>query len=112
MPGVTSYVLKGGPCDGKTGRLSPPIVSAGQLVCKNGIYKITSPVQVVGGREVFKYAGKVSSGGDGGGAAHAHGGWKDVRHSVNHTMPRSLNRAHSHLEAALRSLSHSRKVRG
>lgn len=47
----------------------------------------------------------------GGKAAHAHSGWTDLRHAINHNMPQALRRSEQHTAAALRSLSKSRKVR-
>lgn len=54
-----------------------------------------------------------TSGGGGGGSgspAHAHGGWNDLRHTVNHGMPKTLRHSHRNIEAALRALSRARKV--
>lgn len=53
------------------------------------------------------------SGGQGGGgkAARAHGGWNDLRHSINHNMPKALRSSEQHTRAALRALSKARKVR-
>ena len=54
-----------------------------------------------------------SGGGSGGGSksASAHHGWTDLRRSVNHNMPKALRTSESNTRAALRSLSHARKVR-
>ena len=112
MPGgVTQYILRGGPCDGKTGELTPEIAQSGQLQCGGHIYKITSPVQVSGGREVFRDAGKVPPPPSPPKAARAHGGWHDVRRSVNQRMPAALRQSQHSMEAALRELSRGRKVR-
>lgn len=59
--------------------------------------------------------GPPSGGGGGGGggskSVRAHSGWADLRHSINHNMPRALNKSNRNVRAALRSLSHGRKVR-
>ena len=44
-------------------------------------------------------------------APRAHGGWRDLRRSVNRTMPHSLNQAGRLTRLALRATSHGRKVR-
>jgi hypothetical protein len=51
------------------------------------------------------------SGGKGGKAARAHGGWNDLRHTINHNMPKALRSSERHTHAALRALSKARKVR-
>lgn len=113
MPGgITQYVLRGGPCDGKQGTLTPAIEQSGQLTCNNHIYKITYPVQIDGGREVFKDAGAVPAPKEGVSTPHTHHGWSDLQHSFNRNMPKSLNGARKYQEAALRSLGRGRKVRG
>lgn len=111
MPGITQYVLQGGPCDGDTGDLDPNIDSTGQLVCKGGLYKRVLPAKVVSGREVFKYAGKADTGGGAVKAAKAHGGWSDVRKSVNRHMPHALSRSQRNTRAALQALHRARRVR-
>lgn len=112
MPGgVNTYVLTGGPCDGKIGQLSPSIDQSGQIVCQQHLYKRTNPAQVQGGHEVFKDSGPVPTGPPAGNAAHAHHGWNDLRHSVNHNMPAALRAAQHSTRAALRSLGRGRKVR-
>lgn len=113
MPGgVTGYILKGGPCDGNKGELTPEIEQSGQLTCQNHVYKITSPVQNDGGREVFRDAGAVPKQQTGVKAAAAHSGWGDIRKSVNHRMPDALRKSQHNTQAALRSLHRGRKVRG
>ena len=54
-----------------------------------------------------------TGGGKGGGgkAARAHSGWNDLRRTVNHRMPKALRTSERNIHAALRSLSHARKVR-
>jgi hypothetical protein len=111
VPGITSYVLRGGPCAGKTGSLTPGIIAAGEVDCQGGQYKITHPVQVVNGREVFKYAGKVPAPPKATVTApRAHKGWSDMQRSVNHHWPAAMRRSEHHLRAAWRSLGKARKV--
>ena len=50
-------------------------------------------------------------GGGGGKGARAHHGWTDLRHSINHNMPKALRASEQHTSAALRALSKARKVR-
>jgi hypothetical protein len=57
-------------------------------------------------------SGQGGGGGGGGGkGSRAHGGWNDLRRSVNHNMPKALRTSEQHTRAALRSLSRARKVR-
>lgn len=51
------------------------------------------------------------SGGDGISAPRAHKGWHDIRRSVNHNWPRALKASERQTRAALRRISHARKVR-
>lgn len=44
-------------------------------------------------------------------APRAHNGWRDLRKSVNRTMPHALNRAGTLTRQALRATSHGRKVK-
>lgn len=56
--------------------------------------------------------GTTGGGGGGGGkAARAHSGWNDLRRTLNHRMPKALRTSQHNVHAALRSLSHARKVR-
>lgn len=50
-------------------------------------------------------------GGGGGSASRAHGGWNDLRRTVNHRMPSALRTSERHTHAALRALSKARRVR-
>lgn len=111
-PGPSLYYLKGGPCDGNTGQLSPAQEQARQVECKGSLYKEDAADASHRPDIVFKYAGKVPGPPPtGGGTPHTHKGWSDLQHSVNHNLPRSLSRAESHTRAALRSLGRGRKVR-
>lgn len=51
------------------------------------------------------------SGSGGGKAGAAHSGWTDLRHTVNHNMPKALKTSQHNVHAALRALSKGRKVR-
>lgn len=56
--------------------------------------------------------GTTGGGGVGGGkAARAHSGWNDLRRTVNRDLPKALRTSTRNTQAALRSLSHARKVR-
>ena len=52
--------------------------------------------------------GGPSSGGKG---ARAHSGWSDLRRSVNARLPAALRSSERNVHAALRSLSHARRMR-
>ena len=108
---MANVYLKGGPCNGKTRTLTPAEADTGELVCKSSLYKNPETGAHHNGAIVFDYAGVAPGQGATVKAAHAHSGWRDVRHSVNHNMPGALRRSEKHMAAALRSLSHARKVR-
>lgn len=55
--------------------------------------------------------GSQAGGGDGGGSAALLPGWHSVRRSLNTNWRKGLNKSEREIQAALRSLSHSRKVR-
>lgn len=63
------------------------------------------------------YATATTSGGSGGGgggggkASHAHHGWADLRHTVNHNLPKALRTSGHNTSAALRALGRGRKVK-
>ena len=113
MAETTAY-LKGGPCDGKTQVVAvkgkPPLF----VTCSDGFYNITKPRSYHGGNVVYKYAGKAPVPPPPAklGAPHALGGWKALRKSVNKGMPHALTYSQKLTRQSLRSLGHSRKVRG
>jgi hypothetical protein len=107
---VPAY-LEGGPCDKTTRDLTPAEADSATLVCKTGLYKAAYPPEQHKGAIVFKYAGKADTGGGAIKAAKAHGGWADVRKSVNRHMPRSLSRSQRDTRAALRALHRAHRVR-
>jgi hypothetical protein len=111
MPGLTEYVLRGGPCDGNTGTLSPAIDQSGQLTCGGHIYKISSPVEVSGGREVFRDAGAVPAPAPGGIAPHATTGWNALRRVFNHNLPKTVHHVARINRATHAELYHHSKVR-
>lgn len=63
------------------------------------------------------YATATTSGGTGGGgpgkgsSSHAHHGWADLRHTLNHNLPKALRTSGRNTSAALRSLGRGRKVK-
>lgn len=111
MAGVTQYILKGGPCDGRTGQLSPAIDQSGQIDCQGHVYKRDEPVKIDGGREVFADAGAVPAPPPQPGTPHTHKGWADLQHSFNVNLHKSLQRSDANTAAAWRSLSRASKVR-
>lgn len=62
-----------------------------------------------------EYVASATVPGSGGGsnlnAPRAHGGWRDLRKSVNRNMPHALNRAGSLTRQALRTAAHGRRVK-
>ena len=51
------------------------------------------------------------SGGSSGRAPHFHSGYRDLQHTWEHNLPNSLRKSGKLTDAALRSLSHGRKVK-
>ena len=87
-------------------------------------YKVSDPNAVASdlskwGSGVFAavYHNEVvaAQGGGGGGAGGkqtgAHSGWNDLRHSINHNLPRALAASERNTRIALRAVSRARKVR-
>lgn len=112
---ATPVALVGGPCDGETKTVSDATVRSGHLTCKGTLYEKTDVIHV---GDLITFAtldaiSGVSTGKGTGGniASHTHKGWEDVRRSINHRLPETLRQSHALTSAALRSLSHSRKVR-
>lgn len=59
-----------------------------------------------------KMQGSSGSGsGSGTKASHTHHGWADLRHTMNHNLPKALRFSGHNTSAALRSLGHGRKVK-
>ena len=111
MPGITEYVLTGGPCDGKTGRLSPQDETLRQIECGGAIYREPNPAKIDSGHLVFRFAGKAPTGTPAAPDAHALHGWHDLSRSLHKRMPATLRAAEKNRQAALRTLNHARKVR-
>lgn len=106
-----TYYLKGGPCGGKTGTLTPNQPAPAEIDCGGGKYTESSPAQRRNGALVYDFAGMLSPSGGGGQAPHTHSGWARLQHSVNVNMPHNLNRSQRNNRAALRALAKARKVR-
>lgn len=111
MPaGITQYVLQGGPCDGNTGDLTPAIDSSGRIQCGGHNYDRAEPVQVVGGRELFKDAGAIPAPPKPGVSPRAHKAWAHLQHAVNREWPATLKDSGRMTSAALRALARTHKV--
>lgn len=103
--------LKDGPCDGRTHTLTNAEAKANQVVCKGWLYQFSPAAGLHDGDEIFIATGPYVAPGKIGKAAHAHGGWNDLRRAFNHTMPASLRSVKRANRAALRSVARARKVR-
>lgn len=108
---VSQIYLQGGPCNGRT--VSANDIQGGlvgYIKCGGGYYTDSGNMRP-NGDEIFSYSGNTApSPPDTAGAARAHGGWADVRKSVNRRMPAALKASKRNTAAALRSLSRARKV--
>lgn len=111
MAVASTYYLKGGPCAGKTGELTPAEEQSQQITCGGHIYKEDAADNSQRPAIVFKDTGAVPAPPKGGGTPHTHKGWSDVQHSVNVNLRHALNTSQRNTSAALRSLSRSRKVK-
>ena len=114
MPGrtVVAY-LEGGPCDGRSRKLTGAEVNSGTLTCNGENYNHTNNLH--NGEVIFKFAAKPSGGGGGGGtvkAARAHNGWADLQRTVNRKWPKAISNSERVTRAALRSLNRTHKVKG
>ena len=112
MAAATPIYLQGGPCDGKTTDANAIVGGLTAYIPCGGGYYIDSGNTRPDGTPIWKYYGKSAPQPPGGAtSARAHGGWHDVRVSVNKHMPAALRSSHHNTQAALRSLSRARKVR-
>jgi hypothetical protein len=113
LPADTAY-LTGGPCAGKTQKISAAESDSGTIICKGGLYQNADTVRG-NGDIVFKYAGAASTGGGGTSqtikAPQALRGWKALRKSLNKGYPTTLAFMQHGNQDALRSLHQTRKVR-
>ncbi len=105
--------MKGGPCDGKTRRITAGVETYGSIECKGGLYLISVPAKRHDGHRVFNYSGDAISPGTppASSAAHLHKGYADLRHSVNRNFPAALAASHRSLQAGLRSLHRAHRVK-
>lgn len=112
---ATSRVyLQGGPCNGRT--VSADQIQGGlvgYILCR-GHYYLDSGRTRRNGNAIFIDSGTTAPQPPGStnlNAPRAHSGWRDLRRSVNRTMPHALNRASALTRSALRATSHGRKVK-
>jgi hypothetical protein len=108
----TAY-LQGGPCDGRTRKLSVAESDSGSLICGGDLYLNDNGKRRPNGDIIFKDAGPAPSSGGGSDttAPHAHKGWADLQRSVNHKLPAAMSSADKHARDALRSLAKASRVR-
>jgi hypothetical protein len=113
MATVTAY-LQGGPCDGRTRKLTQAETKSGSLTCGGDLYLFDGGKLRPNGDTIFKDAGKAPPPGPIGtslAAPRAHKGWADMRRSVNHGWPAALRASDHQIRAALRSLGRAHKVK-
>ena len=106
--------LINGPCSGQRKTLTPDEFAAGETTCKGAVYVYDGVTRPSGQLPHFTYRPGAPPPPSTGGnltAPRAHGGWQDLRRSINHKLPRSLNRAGSLTRAALRATSGGRRVK-
>jgi hypothetical protein len=103
--------LQGGPCDGKIVELTAAETDSASVYCKGAWYRNPGTGKRRDGALIFVFAGKPPGPGGPIKAPKAHGGWTDVRKSVNRHMPAGLRRSQRKTRAALRTLSRARRVR-
>lgn len=106
--------LQGGPCDGRTvsaDRIVGGLV--GYIRCGGGYYTDAGKRRR-NGNEIFGYSGTTPPqppSGGGAGEPHVHKGWHALRRSINHNMPKHLERAEELTRKALRATSKGGRVR-
>lgn len=112
MPGqVPTYLLVGGPCDGKIGQISPQISTARQLICQNHVYKEGDPPVLQGGHVLFKDAGKVPKPNDNVPSPRAHRGWHSLSRTLNKRWHPTITQVQRDTRAALHAMGRGRKVK-
>lgn len=113
MADVTVY-LNGGPCDGTNKSLTQKQYDSHVTTCKSTTYKYDKTLTQHSELPVFSSAdsfGVTSTSSGNLKAARVHSGWADIRRSMNKHWPARIDSAERLTLSALRSLSHSRKVR-
>jgi hypothetical protein len=113
VPADTAY-LEGGPCAGKTRKITAAESDSGTIICQGETYSNADGAHRPNGDIIFKYAPALA-GGSGGTqtlkAPQALKGWKSIRKAWNQTLPTALQYSTRGNKAALRSLRRARKVR-
>lgn len=113
MPADTAY-LSGGPCDGKTQKITAAESDSATITCGGGVYQNLSGKTRPNGDIIFTYQGKVPPSGGGSQNIHApqaHNGWHALRKAVNQHGPAALTYSQHLGEVSLRQLSRMRKVK-
>ena len=113
MADVTVY-LNGGPCDGTDKNLTQSQYDSHVTTCKSTVYKYDAALTKNFELPVFSSSDSAGVAAGTGGdlkAPRAHSGWAAIRHSLNVNMVHRIDGAEQLTLSALRSLSHSRKVR-
>lgn len=108
--------LKGGPCNGRTVSADRIVVigAVGYIKCGGGYYADEGAGTRPNGSHIWSYVGTSPLQGPGSGGVnepHVHSGWRDLRRSVNKTMPHGINRVLALSRQSLRATSHGGKVR-
>lgn len=108
-PQIT-YILSGGPCDGKVGQITSSTASSGQLVCQQHLYKRGNPPVITGGHVVFKDAGVVAKPPPAVPAPKFHSGWHHLSRTMHTQWSQSVSEARRNTREALRTVGGGRKV--
>jgi hypothetical protein len=106
--------LKDGPCAGTVKTITQAEWDAASTQCKGETYTFDGATHLVNGVRLAEFVfepGHAPPPGGGSTAPHAHHGWADLRHSINHNMPGALSRSQRNTKAALTELGRARKVR-
>ena len=106
-------VLRHGPCDGTTKKISQAVLAAGHTTCSGQTYIFVGPVSRGSNEYYFDYQAGASTGsaGDATVAPKTHSGWNDLRNVTKHNVHASLKQSHAATSAALRDLAKLPKVR-
>lgn len=108
----TAY-LEGGPCDGKTVKMTDAEYEFGFIACKGIEYQIVEPEKKHDGAVIFKSTGE-STGQPPPqtlNSPHALSGWKAIQKSINKELPTTLHLARKVNAATLRTINRARKVK-
>lgn len=111
---MAQYILKGGPCNNRTGTFTVAIADSGQVTCQNRLYQRSNPLRRIAGRQVFDVVPVGANQGSGGGAQYApnvYKAWGVLQKGINHDLPTSMRAIGIAERRLIQKLAHQHRGR-